>query len=133
MPNRELGIAVSSAAVSSDRGKKSTLGLAASAPALSATVRLCGEIVVALSTRVRALFTSSAIAGRSSGGERSGGRRRALFFEGVMVYGECAEKGERQLALTREKKGNDGEEEGEKKRADQCNIGGQSYVCRGQT
>jgi len=103
MPNRELGIAVSSAAVSSDRGKNSaaTLGLAASAPrvALSATVRLCGEIVVALSTRVRALFTSSAIAVVLLEA-REAGRQRALFFEGVIVYGECAEKGERQLALT---------------------------------
>lgn len=53
MPNRRtLGIAVSSAAVSSDRGKNSTatLGLDRFRPAaLAATVRLCGEIVVALS------------------------------------------------------------------------------------
>jgi len=53
MPNwRTLGIAVSSAAVSSDRGKNSTvtLGLDRFRPAaLAATVRLCGEIVVALS------------------------------------------------------------------------------------
>lgn len=63
MPNRELGIAMSSAVVSSDRGKNSaTLGLAASAPPpFSAAVRLCGEIVVALSSRVHVLFTSSAI------------------------------------------------------------------------
>jgi len=91
MPNqRTLGIAVSSAAVSSDRGKNSTatLGLDRFRPAtLAATVRLCGEIVVALSPPC-SLYIAIL---------REWGAR-ALFFEGVRVYGECVEKGERQLA-----------------------------------
>jgi len=56
MPNRgTLGIAVSSAVVSSDRGKNSTatLGLDRFRPvALATAMRLCGEIVTALSLPV---------------------------------------------------------------------------------
>lgn len=87
MPNRELGIAMSSAVVSSDRGKNSfaTLGLAASAPPpFSAAVRLCGEIVVALSSRVHVLFTSSAIAVVVSSPSRSGTREH--FSSRVSEY-----------------------------------------------
>jgi len=94
MPNRgTLGIAVSSAAVSSDRGKNSiaTLGLDRFRPvALAAAVRLCGEIVAALSLPCPcpcSLYIAIVLRGA-----------RALFFEGVRVYSECAEKGERQLA-----------------------------------
>lgn len=105
MPNRgTLGIAVSSAAVSSDRGKNSTatLGLDRFRPAaLAAAVRLCGEIVVALSPPCpcpSSLYIAVVLRGA-----------RALFFEGVRVYGECAEKGKRQLA--RGEKGQESERE----------------------
>lgn len=133
MPNRgTLGIAVSSAAVSSDRGKNSTatLGLDRFRPAaLAAAVRLCGEIVVALSPPCpcpSSLYIAVVLRGA-----------RALFFEGVRVYGECAEKGKRQLA--RGEKGQESERERktgrERKRegADQCNISGQCRVRRVQT
>lgn len=81
MPNRgTLGIAVSSAAVSSDRGKNSTatLGLDRFRPAtLAATVRLCGEIVVALSPPCPcSLYIAIVLRERGA---------RALFFEGVGV------------------------------------------------
>lgn len=110
MPNRgTLGIAMSSAAVSSDRGKNSTatLGLDRFRPAtLAATARLCGEIVVALSPLCPcpcSLYIAVVLR------EKRGAR--ALFFEGVRVYSECAEKGERQLAR-REKRQEFGERRG---------------------
>lgn len=115
MPNRgTLGIAMSSAAVSSDRGKNSTatLGLDRFRPAtLAATVRLCGEIVVALSPPCPCPCPCSlyvAVVFRERGA-------RALFFEGVRVYGECAEKGERQLAEHREKRQESRERKGTRK------------------
>lgn len=114
MSNRgTLGIAVSSAAVSSDRGKNSTatLGLDRFRPAtLAATVRLCGEIVAALSPPCPcpcSLYIAIVLRERGA---------RALFFEGVRVYGECAEEGERQLARTEKKRQESRERKGGRER-----------------
>lgn len=91
-----------------------TLGLGRFRPAtLAATVRLCGEIVVALSPPYPcSLYIAIVLRERGA---------RALFFEGVRVYGECAEKGERQLAR-REKRQDFRERKGKRERVGEERI-----------
>lgn len=74
MSNWELGIAVSSAAVSFDRGKNSSP--LPSPPA--AVTRLCGEIVVALSPPLSLLLYILPF-------PPTRGKEPVLFFQGVRV------------------------------------------------